>query len=308
MKYIVFATQQYEYMKSRILSADPDAGDGSIERKSFPDGERYQRIATDVAGLDIMIVGGTITDSDTLEIYDMACAIAKYGAKRLSIVIPYYGYSTMERSTKPGEVVTAKTRARLLSSIPSCPEGNRVFLLDIHSEGIPHYFEGNIRPIHVYAKDATKKLITDFGGKDYLLACTDAGRAKWVESLANDLGVPASFIFKQRLGDSEVKVSKVSATAAEVKDKPVVIYDDMLRTGSSMMAAILAYRYAGASKVYVVVTHGVMDKGFDKIKNSVDGIGVTDSHPTIGWGRSSTDTFKIHSIAGLLAEKVRNTP
>lgn len=308
MKYIVFATQQYEYMKSRILSADPDAGDGTIERKNFPDGERYQRIATDVAGLDIMIVGGTITDSDTLEIYDMACAIAKYGAKRLSIVIPYYGYSTMERSTKPGEVVTAKTRARLLSSIPSCPEGNRVFLLDIHSEGIPHYFEGNIRPIHVYAKDATKKLITDFGGKDYLLACTDAGRAKWVESLANDLGVPASFIFKQRIGDSTVKVSKASATAAEIKDKPVVIYDDMLRTGSSMMAAILAYRASGASKVYVVVTHGVMEKGFEKIKNVVDGIGVTDSHPTIGWGKSSTDTFKIHSIAGLLAEKVRNTP
>lgn len=308
MKYILFSTEQYAYMKSRILDADPDVGDGDIERKKFPDGERYQRIATDVNGLDVCIVGGTVSDTDTLELYDMACAIVKYGARRLSILIPYFGYSTMERSVKPGEVVTAKTRARLLSAIPFCPEGNRVFLLDIHSEGIPFYFEGNVRPIHIYAKEATKKLITDFGGKDYLLACTDAGRAKWVESLANELGVHASFIFKKRLNDAQTTVSKFSVSSAEVKDKPVVIYDDMLRTGGSMSSAIQTYRAAGASKIYVVVTHGVMDSGFDRIKNQVDGIGVTDSHPTIGWNKSSSDAFKIHNIGNLMMKKVRDTP
>ena len=121
--YILFSTEKYEYMKKRIHQTHPLSGDGEVERKTFPDGERYQRIATDVMGMHAVIVGGTISDTDTLELYDMACAIAKYGARRLTIVIPYFGYSTMERSTKHGEVVTAKTRARLLSAIPWCPDG-----------------------------------------------------------------------------------------------------------------------------------------------------------------------------------------
>jgi ribose-phosphate pyrophosphokinase len=95
---------------------------GKVEVKDFPDGERYQRIVSDISDKDVILVAGTISDQDTLELYDLACALVKYGARSLDLVIPYFGYSTMERSVKRGEVVTAKTRARLLSSIPwACP-------------------------------------------------------------------------------------------------------------------------------------------------------------------------------------------
>src|SRR4029079_19591324 len=102
-----------------------------------------------------------------------------------------------------------------LSAIPPAAAGNRVFLVDLHAEGIPHYFEGGVRPVHVYAKsvvvEAARRLA---GGDDIVLACTDAGRAKWVESLANEMGVPASFVFKRRLDGSHTEVTARSAAGS----------------------------------------------------------------------------------------------
>ena len=96
---IIFSTQNYHYLKTKLLPLG-DFEDGQTEVKFFPDGERYQRILSDVNGKDVIIVGGTISDSDTLELYDLACAIEKYGGKTLTLVIPYFGYSTIERAFK----------------------------------------------------------------------------------------------------------------------------------------------------------------------------------------------------------------
>jgi ribose-phosphate pyrophosphokinase len=203
----------------------------------------------------------------------------KYGARSLALVIPYFGYSTMERAVKAGEVVTAKTRARLFSAIPLADAGNRVFLVDLHAEGIPHYFEGGIRPVHVYAKPVIVDLARRFGGEDMVLACTDAGRAKWVESLANEMGVPASFVFKRRLDGSHTEVTAMSAA---VSGKSVVIYDDMIRTGGSLIAAARAYKSAGAVKLTAIATHGVFpEDALERLRATglFSAIACTDTHP-----------------------------
>jgi ribose-phosphate pyrophosphokinase len=251
----------------------------SLEHKAFPDGERYLRVATRVTGRDVVVVGGTHSDAATLELYDLACGIVKNGAARLTLVVPYFGYSTMERAVKPGEVVTAKTRARLLSAVPHAGGGNRVLLLDLHQEGIPHYFEGDVIAVHVYAKPVITAAIRRVGGDDFVLACTDAGRAKWVQSLANDLGVQPSFVFKRRLDGDQTEVTAVSA---QVAGKRVVIYDDMIRTGGSLLGAARAYRAAGAASLAAVATHGVLPgHSLQKIQRSGLFIAVvcTDSHP-----------------------------
>jgi ribose-phosphate pyrophosphokinase len=207
----------------------------------------------------------------------------KNGARRLTLVVPYFGYSTMERAVKSGEVVTAKTRARLLSAVPHAQGGNRILLLDLHQEGIPHYFEGDLTAVHVYAKPVTTAAIRRVGaspgGGDFVLACTDAGRAKWVQSLANDLGVQPSFVFKRRLDGEQTEVTAVSA---QVAGKRVVIYDDMIRTGGSLLSAARAYRAAGASSLAAVATHGVLPgESLKKIRDSglFSAVVCTDSHP-----------------------------
>jgi ribose-phosphate pyrophosphokinase len=274
---IVFSTQVYDYL-GRALADATGWELGAVARKTFPDGEFYRRIETDPADRDVVLVGGTIDDASTLELYDLACGLVTGGAYRLRIVMPFYGYSTMERSARPGEVVTAKTRARLLSSVPMASRGTQVFLLDLHVEAIAHYFEGGIRSVHIQGKSLVTAAARRLGGTDFVLACTDAGRAKWVESLANDLNVAAAFVYKRRHDDS----TAVTGVSAQVAGKRVVIYDDMIRTGGSLVSAARAYRDAGAVAIDAIATHGVFPA--DSLARIADSgllgrIVVTDSHP-----------------------------
>jgi ribose-phosphate pyrophosphokinase len=214
-------------------------------------------------------------------------------------VMPFFGYSTMEREVRFGEVVTAKTRARLLSSVPMASRGTQVFLLDLHVAAIAHYFEGGIRPIHVYGKSLVTAAARRLGGADFVLACTDAGRAKWVESLANDLGVAVAFVYKRR-HDDETTVTGVSA---QVAGKRVVIYDDMIRTGGSLIGAALAYRDAGALAIDAVATHGLFPgDSLARLEQSglFGRIVVTDSHPRAMALRGPF--LEVESTANLLTE------
>jgi ribose-phosphate pyrophosphokinase len=277
MKPLIFSTKKYEYLAQEIAqSLNSSMGQRTI--KYFPDGERYLKIDENVINQSVVIVGGTVSDEDTLEIYDLACACVKYGASKLTLVIPYYGYSTMERTTKIGEVVPAKTRARLLSSIPKCSQGNKILLMDLHSEGIPYYFENDVQVFHLYAKPVLIDIMKSIA-PDFVLAATDAGRAKWVESLAKELQVQPAFVYKQRLSGSQTIVTGVNA---QVQDKIVIIYDDMIRTGSSLIGAAEAYKKAGAKEVYALTTHGLFpNDAILKIKNSgfITDVFCTNTHP-----------------------------
>jgi ribose-phosphate pyrophosphokinase len=270
---------------------------GEVRVKDFPDGERYQQILTEVDGKSIVLVAGTASDEHTLELFDLACAVVKYGARRLELIVPYFAYSTMERATKRGEVVTAKTRARLLSAIPRPSQGTRLFFLDLHAEGIPHYMEGEGTAFHVYGKSFVKEAALQLAGeeKNFVFASTDAGRAKWVQSLANDMKVDASFVYKKRTDGSTTVVTAVNA---HVQDRHVLIYDDMIRTGGSLLQAARAYQTAGARKIDVIATHGLFPG--DALKNLqasgvIGQIHVTDSHPRIRGLES--DFLKVHPVA-----------
>jgi len=296
---LVFALERYAYLADAI-AVGTGWERGTIDRKTFPDGEHYRRIETDPADRDVVLVGGTVDDAATLELYDLACGLVTGGAYRLSMVMPFFGYSTMERQIRHGEVVTAKTRARLLSSIPMASRGTQVFLLDLHVDAIAHYFEGAIRSIHVYGKPLVMAAARRLGGEGFVLACTDAGRAKWVESLANDLGVEAAFVYKRRLdGDS----TEVTGVSAKVAGKRVVIYDDMIRTGGSLINAARAYRDAGAISIDAVTTHGLFPgDSLGKLQNSglFGHIVCTDSHCRAVDLRG--EFLQVESIAPILIE------
>lgn len=304
MKPLLFCSGSYTYMKKQMLDSG-SFDDGLLESRSFPDGERYHRILSEADGRDTVLIGGTIDDRETIELFDLACALVQEGAVSLTIAIPYFGYSTMERAVKPGEIVKAKTRALLFSSVPRTSRGNRIVLMDLHTEGLPHYFEGGIHPVHLYCKSIIMETARELGGTDFILASTDAGRAKWVESLANDLNVSAAFVYKRRLSGSETQISGINA---EVKGKHVIIYDDMIRTGGSLIEAAKAYRAAGAAKVSVITTHGIFaGNAVEKLQNSkvIDKVVSTDTHPNAV--ASQNDFLRVKTVAKLLSEKLFNT-
>jgi len=302
MKKIIFNTRQYQYLAEKVLAAGAYER-GEVEVNYFTDGERYQRILSDVNNRDVVIIGSTINDESTLELFDLASSLVSYGANSLSLVVPYFGYSTMERAVLPGEIVTAKSRARLLSAIPRSNKGNRIYLFDLHSEGIPYYFEHGLYPVHVYCKDIVIKAALEYAGSDFVMASTDAGRAKWVESLANDLGVGAAFILKRRLKGDHTEVSAINA---DVAGKTVVIYDDMIRSGGSIINAAKIYKEAGATDIIVITTHGLfVNDGLQKLKNCglISKLICTDSHANCR-DLADDDFVVVKSLAGLICSVI----
>ena len=301
---LLFSTERYADLSASVTQIGR-FDEGAVERKVFPDGERYRRIVTDCAERDIVLLGGTVDDHDVLEIYDLACGLVHQGAHTLTMVLPWFGYQTMERAQIAGEIVAAKTRARLLSSIPAAGSGNRVIMFDLHTEGITQYFTGDIRPIHLSARPIVLDAIAKLGQGDYVVGAADAGRAQWVESVANDLGVDAAFIFKRRLSGSK---TELTAMAADVPGKNVVIYDDMIRTGGSLLAAAQAYKDAGAADIDAVCTHGVLPgDAMKRLKDSslFKSVVCTDSRPRTQ--EFTDDPFvSVISIAPLLANYLQN--
>ncbi|MEZ4300075.1 MAG: ribose-phosphate diphosphokinase [Polyangiaceae bacterium] len=299
MRKLLFTIASYAYLAPRFLAAD-DFEEGQIERKTFPDGERYLRIATDPWARDVILLGGTPTDLDWLELYDLGCAISRAGARSLSIVMPYFGYSTMERATRPGEVVTARTRARLISSIPPCEAGSRVFLFDLHTDGIEFYFGDGHVTHHLYGAplvtSTIRKIMAD---RPFVLGATDAGRAKWVQSLAGNLGVEPAFVYKKR--DPVTGDIALTGINADVSGREVMIYDDMIRTGSSLLQAGRAYKAAGATKVHAIASHLILPGGsVDKLLTAgvFDTVSGTNSHP--GSLRVAERGQEIASVTDLL--------
>ncbi len=277
---LLFSIPSYAYLEPGFL-AHGDFEPGQTERKHFPDGERYLRIVSELWGRDVVVLGGTPTDLDWLEVFDLASGIARGGARSLAIVIPYFGYQTMERAVRPGEVVVAKTRARLLSAIPAPEGGTRFFLFDLHTDGIEFYLDDRVLTRHVYgASIVTKKIQERMGNTNFVLGACDAGRAKWVQSLARDLHVEPAFVYKQR--DSASGGLSVTGVNADVKGREVVIYDDMIRTGSSLIQAARAYQAAGATKVHAIASHLVLPgDAYETLMASgvFASIMGTDSHP-----------------------------
>jgi ribose-phosphate pyrophosphokinase len=309
------------------------------EHRTFKDGEHYMRLDNDVEDRECIVVGGGIDHDETLDLFDLGNVLFDSGAARIKFVVPFYPYSTMERAVKPREAVRAKYRARLFSAIPNAPFGNKFYFLDLHSHGIPHYLE-NRQHEHIYAKpivmrvaqelaneygrqlvlgsgllelDSLSADATDFpgsvipimlGNRPFVFASTDAGRMKWIESLAKDMGVRPAFAYKHREGEKTESLG----ISGDVKGMVVVIFDDMIRSGSSLMTCAPAYLNAGARALFVISTHGVLpgDSLVNLRKSGLfQKIVVTDSHPRVETLRSQfPDFLQVESVASLLVENV----
>ncbi|WP_338791767.1 ribose-phosphate diphosphokinase [Bernardetia sp. MNP-M8] len=303
-KILVFSTQKYAYFQEAFIKEKTIFEKGELEYKLFPDGESYYRILSKLQSKEAVLIGGTVSEQDTMELYDLASGLVDEGIKKLTIIIPFYGYSTMERTVKSGEIVTAKTRARLLSAIPQSYSGNRIIMVDLHVSGLQYYFERGVHTVHLYAKPLILEAARKLGGKDFVLASADAGRAKWVESLAFDLGVDAAFVYKRRSSGSDTEITGINA---DVRGKKVVLYDDMIRTGGSLVNAAKVYKEAGAEQIFVVATHGVFPNGSVKrLEESklIERIIVTDTHPNARAAAQKTDFIEISSISDLLIQAV----
>jgi len=268
----------------------------ALIRKQFSDGERYHAFPQSISGKDLVIIGSTHTDSSHQDVIDLILGGRYWNARSVNLVIPYLGYSTMERS-KPGSYEIPKGITRTRQIFHACP--HFVAFVDLHSEAVLHAHGGDIGTKHVWTDQLVVDKIKEIGLKDYVLVSPDYGFSKRVARIASLCNCPHTAADKDRYDTDKTIISSVSSV---VKGKTAVICDDMIRTGGSILQTAERCLEAGAIDVQVLSTHLVLSgTAREKFAASpVTRVIGSDSYP----GREADDLFEVYSLAPLLAQVI----
>jgi len=269
-----------------------------MTRNRFADGECYHAFPENISGRDLVILGVTHNDSSHQELLDLISGGRFGNAASITVVIPFLGYSTMER-VKPNSYEIPKGITRTRQIFRARP--NYVTFLDLHSEAVLHAHAGEIRTKHVWSDSLVVEKIKKSGLQDYVLVSPDYGFSKRVARLASLLNCPHTAADKDRYDVDKTIVGQVSSV---VKGKTAIICDDMIRTGGSILQTANRCLEAGAKDVVAHATHLVLaGDSIEKFRQGpISRIMGSDSYP----GRKSDDLLDVYSVAPLLAEVVEN--
>lgn len=281
---VVFAIPRYKKFARDLVRASKGALElGEDERKRHADGKGWHRYITPLKGREVILVGGTQTDSDQMELCKMGYNAWHWEAEKLIILMPYHGDARQERWKLIGESVDGAYTSMMLASIPPCPGGNHMLLVDIHADAITGMFIGaRMRCRNITVLEQLIRLVAAerFGGK-CLVAAPDAGRGKVVTAAARHLGMRYAIACKTRNGP----VIETEGLIGDVADALVVLSDDIAVTFGSSIGAAEQLKAAGARDIVAVMTHGVIPNA-EYVQKLIDSglfsaLYVTDSLPHV---------------------------
>ncbi|WP_400208169.1 ribose-phosphate diphosphokinase [Methanomethylophilus alvi] len=254
---------------------------------TFPDGECYTRIDAEKLDDDVVIVQTTSPDSKLIELLLLQDAVRRLGAKSITLVIPYFGYARQDRVFKPGEPESAKVMCQHLDM--NC---DRVITVDIHKEAVLNYFN------HPHKDLKAAPVIADyFKGKGIdMVLSPDIGAAGRAKMVGEVMGVPYDHLEKTRLSGTDVRIAPAKA---DVKGKKVLIVDDMISTGGTIIAAAYALREAGAAGISVACTHGVF------VNNAIEKFTGSSLDALLSCNTLNNPVSHI-SVASLIAEAIKD--
>ena len=237
-------------------------------KKRFPDGELYVRIGGRFEGEDVVLVQSTRRDEDLLELFLLEDAIREGGARSLRLVIPYFGYSRQDRRFFPGEAVSARSMARRLEV-----DADMVITVDLHSPFNREIFSKPMR--EVSGVPAIARLLRRRPVD--LLVSPDKGAVERCQRMADLLHKPFLSLQKKRIDSEHVEIT-LPEDAPDITGKHVVILDDVISTGGTIVETAQVLRKVGAEKVIAACTHGLFLKdAFERIKGVASEILSTDT-------------------------------
>tara|TARA_B100000925_G_scaffold265428_1_gene224584 strand:- start:1458 stop:2390 length:933 start_codon:yes stop_codon:yes gene_type:complete len=268
-------------------------GKGNLGK--FSDGELSFRYTETVRGSDVYIVQSTVNGSDNLiELFLMIDAAKRASAKHVNVVIPYYGYARQDRKDKPRIAVSAKLMANLLTASGA----SRVVSCDLHAGQIQGFFD--IPLDHLNGSSVFVPYVKKLNLENVIFASPDAGGTERVRDYAKYFDCEFVICDKTREKANEVKSVEV---IGEVKDKDVIIVDDLIDTGGTIAMASNVIMDKGAKSVRAIITHPVLSGNAEEnLENSsLIELVVTDSIPL----NIRNKKIKVLSIAGLFAKAIR---
>jgi ribose-phosphate pyrophosphokinase len=274
---------------------------GQAEIGRFSDGECQVEITENVRGSDVFVVQSTCTPTNDhlMELLLMLDAFKRASARRITAVIPYYGYARQDRKVSPRVPISAKLVADLITAAGA----TRVLTVDLHAGQIQGFF--NVPVDNVYATPVLMQYLRErLGRREVTVISPDAGGVERARAFAKRLDANLAIIDKRRSRPNEVAEMQI---IGDVDGRAAVIVDDMVDTAGTLSAAADAVRKAGAPIVLACATHPVLSgPAMDRLaKSSIDELIVTDTIPL----RSDKPSSKIRvlSVAQLLGEAIRRT-
>ena len=240
------------------------------EIRKFPDGEKYVRVFGSAD--EVTVVQSTFMPQDEhlVELILLGDALRERGVERLRAVVPYLAYSRQDRVTKEGEPVSVRAVMRALGVYY-----DELYVFDLHNSETMKFFPGkavNVSPARAIADYFGDKL-----GEGIVLA-PDKGARMRAKAVAEKLGLEFSHFEKRRISPMEVQMRPVDI---DVRGKNVLIVDDIISTGGTMIKAANLLREMGAERIFVAATHGVFAEGaIERVGKAVDELAVTNTIPT----------------------------
>ena len=272
-----------------------------MQIRRFADNEVFVQIEESVRSKDTYVIQptGNPSNENWMELFLIIDALKRADAKSITAVVPYYGYCRQDRKNEPRVPITAKLVANLLTA--SGP--NRLVALDLHVDQIQGFFD--IPIVHTRARNVFLERFNELliDKENLIVVSPDVGGVARARGLAKSLGTDLAIVDKRRDRANECEVVNV---VGDVSGKDVVLIDDIIDTGGSLIKSAIALKEMGARKIYVFATHAVFsNNAYEKLNDSViDKIFITDSIQTDE--NRLGEKIEVLSVAPLLANAIKH--
>ena len=271
---------------------------GKMVLSSFSDKEMYVRINENIRGKDVFLIQPTSppANENLMELLIMIDAFQRASARRITAVISYYGYGRQDRKDEPRVPITAKLVANLVTTAGA----DRVLAIDLHAAQIQGFFD--IKVDHLFAAPVFVDYFISKNLKNLVILSPDMGGIRRARAYANRLDASLAVIDKRRTGANKAEVLNV---VGKVRGKQILIVDDMIDTGGTLIAAVRALIKKGVQEIYVSATHPILSgSAYEMIESSsLKELVVTDTIP-LKQEKAKTK-IKVLSVAPLLGESIK---
>jgi ribose-phosphate pyrophosphokinase len=270
---------------------------GRCDITPFPDGETFVKIKDNVRGEDIFIIQPTSppTNHNLMELFIMIDALKRASAKRITAVMPFYGYARQDRKDQPRVPITAKLVANLLVAAGA----NRLLAMDLHAQQIQGFFD--IPVDHLYAAPVMYEYLRRKKLADLVVVSPDIGGLKMAHAYSQTLEAGLAIVAKRRKSATEVESM---AVIGDIKGKNILMVDDLTETAGTLTTAAALLKKKGAKNILACVSHAILsDVGIERLrKSAIDELITTDTVQ-----RPQIDGVKIVtlSVAALLGEAIK---
>ena len=273
--------------------------------KNFADGEIRVQILENIRGKDVFIIASTQPPADNfLELLLLLDAAKRASARRVTAVIPYFGYARQERKDRPRVPISAK----LVSNLIVASGADRVLTMDLHSPAIQGFFD--VPTDHLISDLEFEMFVNTqmphIAGRDMVIVSPDIGGVKRVEHLAQSLGASMAIVYKKR---DEPNKSEAMDIIGEVEGKVAVIRDDIVDTAGTLVAAAKMLKERGARSIVALATHPLLSPpAVERILASeIDMMAVSNTLPIRKEARDKLmpEKLKVVSVASLFAAAIK---